>query len=140
MPPFTHSIFICSNQRPGNHPRGCCDPIGHDQLRETFKQEVKKRKLGPLVRANKTGCLEQCELGPVVAIYPQGIFYGHVTPDDVPRILEQTIQNNIILEDLLIHDDEMNNPTCDRAVARRAEIQTRIAQEQQSQQQQAQQQ
>lgn len=123
MPAFTHYIFVCGNQRACDHPRGCCDPEGQAKLKEAFKQEIKTRKLGPLVRANQTGCLEQCELGPVVAIYPQGIFYGNVTTADVPRIIERTVQQGVILNDLLIHDDEVNNPQCPRAVARRAQLQ-----------------
>ena len=90
MPTFTHHIFICTNQRSPGHRRGCCDPEGTEELRNAFKAEIKSRKLGPLVRANKAGCLEQCEHGPTVVIYPQGIFYGHVTVADVPRIIEQT--------------------------------------------------
>ncbi len=123
MPAFTHHIFICGNQRACDHPRGCCDPQATGELREAFKQEIKSRKLGPLVRANAAGCLEQCEFGPVVAIYPHGIFYGHVKPDDVSRIFDETIQHGKILEDLLIQEDELNNPASARAVARRACIQ-----------------
>jgi len=56
------------------------------------------------VRANTSGCLDQCELGPTVVIYPQGIWYGHVTPADVPRILDETIIGGRVLADLLIDD------------------------------------
>src|SRR4051812_34175403 len=68
MPAFTSHIFVCCNQREPNHRRGCCDPDGSEVLRDAFKTEVAKRKLGPLVRANKAGCLEQCEVGPTVVI------------------------------------------------------------------------
>ena len=81
-------------------------------MRNAFKVEVGKRKLGPLVRANKAGCLEQCEHGPTVVIYPQGIWYGKVTPADVPRILDETVIGGRILEDLLIADTCLNNPNC----------------------------
>ena len=83
MTAFTHHIFICCNQRSPGHTRGCCDPSGAEQLRNAFKTEVKRRGLNPLVRANKAGCLEQCELGPTVVIYPQGIWYGRVQLEDV---------------------------------------------------------
>jgi (2Fe-2S) ferredoxin len=77
-------------------------------LRNCFKAELDRRKLGPLVRANKSGCLEQCELGPTVVIYPQAIWYGHVTIADVPRIIEETVIGGRILNDLLISDDWLN--------------------------------
>jgi (2Fe-2S) ferredoxin len=107
MPAFTSHIFICTNRRePGQ--RQCCDPTGEMALRDRFKEELKKRKLGPLVRANQAGCLEQCELGPTVVIYPQGIWSGHVTLDDVPRIVEETVIHGRVLDDLLIPDAWLN--------------------------------
>ena len=112
MTTFTHQIFVCCNQRPEGHPRGCCDPTGSEALREAFKKGVKERKLGPLVRANTAGCLEQCEHGPTVVIYPQGIWYGRVRVEDVPRILEETVIGGRILDDLLIPDPCLNNPRC----------------------------
>lgn len=108
MPPFSSHIFVCCNTRAAGHPRGCCDPDGSAQLRDCFKQELRQRKLGPLVRANQAGCLDQCELGPTVVIYPQAIWYGGVTPADVPRIIEETIQGGRVLDDLLIPDEQLN--------------------------------
>jgi (2Fe-2S) ferredoxin len=108
MPPFTNHIFICGNRREPGHTRGCCDPEGNQALRDCFKAELKRRNLGPLVRANQAGCLEQCELGPTIVIYPQGIWYGNVQLDDVPRIVEETIIHGRILEELQIPDAWLN--------------------------------
>jgi len=108
MPAFTSHIFICGNRRPEGSPRGCCNPDGSDALREAFKAELKQRGLGPLVRANASGCLEQCELGPAVVIYPQAIWYGKVQVTDVPRIIDETIVGGRILEDLRIPDALLN--------------------------------
>ncbi len=108
MAAFTHHIFICCNRREPGHSRGCCDPDGSLALRDCFKAELKRRNLGPLVRANQSGCLEQCELGPTVVIYPQGIWYGNVQPADVPRIVEETIIQGRIIEDLRIPDAWLN--------------------------------
>ena len=108
MSAFTHHIFICCNQRSPGHARGCCDPSGSERLRNAFKAEVERRGLTPLVRANKAGCLDQCELGPTVVIYPQGIWYGHVQLEDVPRIIDETIVGGKILDDLLIADELLN--------------------------------
>ena len=108
MAKFTHHIFVCCNQRDPGHRRGCCNPDGSDALRNLFKVEVARRGLKPLVRANTAGCLDQCELGPTVVIYPQQIWYGHVTPDDVPRIVEQTIIESKVIPELLIDDRSLN--------------------------------
>ncbi len=108
MATFTHHIFVCCNQRSADHSRGCCDRDGSGTLRELFKAEVNKRGLKPQVRANKAGCLDQCELGPTVVIYPQGIWYGGVTPEDVPRIIKETVMGGRILDDLKIPEHRLN--------------------------------
>lgn len=113
MPPFTHHIFVCCNRREPGNSRGCCDPAGTEALKKCFKAELEARQargeIGPAdVRANTSGCLDQCELGPTVVIYPQGIWYGHVTQEDVPRILDETIIGGRVLADLLIDDAWLN--------------------------------
>ncbi len=109
MPKFTSHIFVCCNQREAGHPRGCCDPEGSQQLREAFKHELKRRGLGPLVRANQAGCLDQCELGPTVVIYPQQVWYGNVQLADVPRIVEETVIGGRVIDELAISDELVNN-------------------------------
>jgi (2Fe-2S) ferredoxin len=112
MPSFTHHIFVCGNVREPGHKRGCCDPDGREALRGAFKKELKAAGLGLLVRANHAGCLDQCEHGPNLVIYPQGVWYGHVQIEDVPRIVAKTILGGEIINDLLISDDCLNNPHC----------------------------
>ncbi len=112
MPAFTHHVFVCGNAREPGHPRGSCDPGGRQPLRDAFKKELKKAGVARTTRANHAGCLDQCEHGPVVAIYPQGIWYGRVTPEDVPRIVARTIVGGEVLEDLRIADGCLNNPDC----------------------------
>lgn len=77
-------------------------------LKEAFKAELKKRKLGALVRANQAGCLDQCELGPTVVIYPQAIWYGGVQVADIPRIIDETIVAGRVVEELRIPDERLN--------------------------------
>ena len=112
MPSFTWHVFVCGNVREAGHRRGCCDPEARQALREAFKTELQKAGCGMLARANHAGCLEQCEHGPTVVIYPQGIWYGHVTAQDVPRIVSKTILGGEILSDLLIPESCLNNPDC----------------------------
>ena len=109
MPEFRHHIFVCCNRREPGHSRGCCDPQGNHSLRDLFKKEIKRRGLQPLVRANQAGCLDQCELGPTVVIYPQAIWYGSVQEGDVVRIIEETVLGGRVLEDLLISHEDLNS-------------------------------
>lgn len=108
MPAFEHHIFICCNQRDAGS-RCSCDPDGDERLKDCFKKELKKRGLKGRVRANSAGCLDQCELGPTVVIYPQAIWYGRVTQDDVSRIIEETVLGGRILPDLLIPAELLNS-------------------------------
>jgi (2Fe-2S) ferredoxin len=112
MPAFTHHLFICGNTRDPGHARGCCDPQGQQSLKDAFKRELARAGFKATVRANHAGCLDQCEHGPVVVIYPHGIWYGGVSVDDVPRIVSRTISGGEILNDLLIADSCLNNPAC----------------------------
>jgi (2Fe-2S) ferredoxin len=105
---FTHHIFICTNRRDKDSSRASCDPDGEERLKSAFKKEVERHGLKPSVRANSAGCLDQCELGPVVVIYPQGIWYGGVRVKDVPRIVEETIVGGRIIPELQISDEQLN--------------------------------
>jgi (2Fe-2S) ferredoxin len=112
MASFTHHVFVCGNVREPGHRRGCCDPEGRQALRDAFKAELKRAGFGLQARANHAGCLDQCEHGPTVVIYPQGIWYGRVKVEDVPRIVTRTILGGEILGDLLIPESCLNNPDC----------------------------
>ena len=112
MAAFDHHVFVCGNVRDPGHRRGCCDPDGRQALRDAFKKELQRAGLGSRARANQAGCLDQCEHGPTVVVYPQGIWYGRVQVEDVPRIVARTLVAGEVLEDLLIPDSCLNNPGC----------------------------
>jgi (2Fe-2S) ferredoxin len=110
MAQFTHHIFVCGNRREPGNPRGCCNPDGCDALRNALKAEIDRLGLRGQVRANAAGCLDQCELGPVLVIYPQAIWYGGVRPADAVRIIQQTVVRGEILDDLKLDDKQLNRP------------------------------
>jgi (2Fe-2S) ferredoxin len=91
MAPYKHHIFVCTNVRPPGSPRGCCAEKGSEQLRSMFKKELGARGLKGEVRANAAGCLDTCEAGPSVVVYPEGVWYGKVKPEDVATIVEEHI-------------------------------------------------
>lgn len=102
MPKFTHHIFICENVRPEDDPRGSCGAKGSSEIRAKFKDEIKSRGLKGIVRANKSGCLDQCSKGPTVVVYPEAIWYGGVQLDDVSDIMDQHIIGGKPVERLII--------------------------------------
>ncbi|MFN7947171.1 MAG: (2Fe-2S) ferredoxin domain-containing protein [Blastocatellia bacterium] len=105
MPKYEHHIFICTNKRPPENPRGCCDPEGLGELQLAFKRELAARGLKESIRANKAGCLDQCESGPTVVVYPEGIWYGGVKAEDVAEIIESHIMNGVPVERLKMRDE-----------------------------------
>jgi (2Fe-2S) ferredoxin len=112
MPKFERHLFICCNQRPPENPRGCCDPTGLAQLQLAFKQKLAALGFKNRVRANKSGCLDQCEHGPTVVVYPEQVWYGHVTAADVDEIVESHIVGGKPVERLILPDECLNTPRC----------------------------
>jgi (2Fe-2S) ferredoxin len=113
MPVFEKHIFICGNTRPAGHPRGCCDPEGQAALQKLFKKKLAARGLRGKVRANQAGCLDQCEHGPNVVVYPEGVWYGGVTLDDVEEIIDSHIVGGVPVARLLLAESCLNTPKCE---------------------------
>jgi (2Fe-2S) ferredoxin len=86
-PYFEAHVFACVNERPAGHKRGSCKERGAEPLRNYMKARAKELGLGD-VRINQSGCLDRCELGPTMVIYPEGIWYSVRTNADVDEILE----------------------------------------------------
>lgn len=108
MKRFEKHIFICENLRPEGHPRGSCGRKGSAAIREKFKSRLKELGLNSSVRANSSGCLDACEFGPTVVIYPEQIWYGHVTEGDVEEIIQSHIIQGQPVERLMISDKRFN--------------------------------
>jgi (2Fe-2S) ferredoxin len=108
MPKFEKHIFICGNRRPEGNPRGSCDPQGCAELQVAFKQKLSSLGLKGKVRANQAGCLDQCEHGPTVVVYPEATWYGRVTKAEVDEIVERHIVGGIPVERLIIPDSCLN--------------------------------
>ena len=100
MPHFDKHIFICTNRRDPSNPKGSCAAKGSEQVRERFKKELAERGLKGRMRANAAGCLDQCENGCTVVVYPEQVWYGHVTPDDILEIIEEHLLHDRPVERL----------------------------------------
>src|SRR4051794_20215458 len=82
-----HHVFVCMNERPPEHPRGSCARKGSEDVLNALKSEVVNAGLKSEVRAQKAGCLDVCEFGVSVVVYPDDVWYGGVTVGDVPEIV-----------------------------------------------------
>lgn len=104
MPSYQRHVFVCTNERAPEHPRGCCKARGGDDVRAALKRELTARGMQEQVRANIAGCLDQCEQGVTMVVYPEQVWYGGVKPEDVPEIVERHIIGGEYVTRLMIPD------------------------------------
>jgi (2Fe-2S) ferredoxin len=97
-------VFCCTNERPPGHKRGCCKEKGSDDLRNYMKARVKELGIEG-TRVNASGCLDQCEKGPAVVIYPEGVWYSPKTRADIDEIIEKHLQGGTPVARLLMPGD-----------------------------------
>jgi len=98
---YKQHVFFCTNERPDGHPRGCCKAKGSEKLRNYMKARAKEMGLAN-VRINSAGCLDRCELGPTMVIYPEGIWYRCNSMEDVDRILGEHLKNGNNVPELML--------------------------------------
>lgn len=99
VPHYDFHFFVCQNLRPENHSRGSCMAKGSDKLLNYMKARIKELGI-PDVRINKSGCLDQCEKGPVMIVYPEGIWYHASSIEDVETIIQSHILKKCPVEEL----------------------------------------
>ena len=89
MKRFEKHIFVSENKRPDGHPKGCCANKNSIEVRVLLKERLKELGLSSNIRSNAAGCLDACEHGATVVIYPGQTWYGNVTIGDVEEIIEE---------------------------------------------------
>jgi (2Fe-2S) ferredoxin len=102
---FRCHVFCCTNVRPEGHAKGSCSGRGSVRLRNYMKARAKEFGLRG-VRINASGCLDRCEHGPTMVVYPEGVWYHYETREDVDEILETHITQGGRVERLLLRPDE----------------------------------
>lgn len=100
-PYFDTHVFSCVNHRVKGHPRGCCQDKGAIVLRNYMKDRAKELGLDR-VRINASQCLDRCEFGPVMVVYPEGVWYSYSSKADVDEILQSHVIEGRWVERLLI--------------------------------------
>jgi len=105
VPPVSYykcHVFFCCNQR--NQGEACCNNHGAQQMRDYAKQQVKTLKLdGPgKVRINVAGCLDRCNEGPVLVVYPGEVWYTYVDREDIDEIINEHLRHGRVVERLKI--------------------------------------
>jgi (2Fe-2S) ferredoxin len=108
MPYFAQHIFCCENRREAGHSRGCCAEKDASALRAYFKDKIKEKGLAGAgkIRVNSAGCLDRCELGPVIVIYPEDIWYSLKNTTDIDEIIESHLVGGTPVARLMLADNQ----------------------------------
>jgi len=101
---YERHVFFCCNQRDASDPRPCCNGNGASAMRDYAKQRVKALGLAGAgkVRVNQAGCLDRCEEGPCVVVYPDAVWYTYVDRADIDEIIEEHLRHGRTVERLRI--------------------------------------
>jgi|SRR5690554_3560222 len=95
---YKYHMFFCTHQRDDG--TQCCAEDGAQSLRDYAKQRVKALNIRK-VRVNNAGCLSRCKLGPIMVIYPEGVWYQYHDKADIDEIIESHLMQGKIVERLL---------------------------------------
>lgn len=97
---YRHHVFFCTNQRTDG--RACCQNHDAQAMRDYTKKCVKKLGLSGKgeVRINNAGCLDRCDEGPVLVVYPEGVWYTYVDQADIDEIIDEHLAHGRVVERL----------------------------------------
>lgn len=102
-----HYLFVCTNRRTADNPRGCCASKGAEAIQHALKEALAARGLHQLeARTCRSSCLDQCATGVTILVEPDHFFYGHVTLADVPEIVESLAQGRRV-ERLILNREQL---------------------------------
>jgi (2Fe-2S) ferredoxin len=99
---YKHHVFFCLNKR--DPPAACCASHNAEVMKDHAKKRVKGLKLKGEggVRINSAGCLDRCEHGPCIVVYPEGTWYTYVDKQDIDEIVDEHLVAGRVVERLLI--------------------------------------
>ena len=99
---FKYHVFFCTNQREAG--QACCNAHGAEAMRMYAKDKVKALGLAGAgkVRINNAGCLDRCNDGPALVIYPEGTWYRYVDQEDIDEIIDEHLVHGRVVERLKV--------------------------------------
>ena len=103
MSHFHKHVFFCTNQREDGE--DCCGNHGAKKMRAYAKDKIKELGISTnknRIRINSAGCMDRCDDGPVLVVYPEGVWYTYVDESDIDEIIEEHLKNGRVVERLKI--------------------------------------
>ena len=98
---FKYHAFACHTQRPPGHPRGSCGSLGAQPLWDRLGKKLEAERLTD-IGFTASGCLGFCQAGPLIVVYPDGIWYRPTTPEDIDEIVESHFKQGKLVERLVM--------------------------------------
>lgn len=98
---YKRHAFACFTQRPPGHPRGSCSAAGAQPLWHRMGKKLEAEGLGD-IGFTASGCLGFCQAGPLMVVYPEGIWYRPTTPEDIDEIVESHFKQGKLVERLVM--------------------------------------
>ena len=102
MPHRQRYLFVCTNRRPDDNPKGSCAQKGSEELVSRLKEAVFQRGAKDKVRVCSSSCLDLCEIGASIVSEPDHVAYGHVTLADVDELADALVAGTIVTR-LVVH-------------------------------------
>lgn len=102
MPHRERYLFICTNRRPDDHPKGSCAQKGSEELVKRLKAAFLQRGAAMRVRACSSSCLDLCDVGASIVQEPDHVAYGRVTLDDIDEIADAVVAGRVV-ERLIVY-------------------------------------
>jgi (2Fe-2S) ferredoxin len=99
-------LFVCTNRRAEDNPKGCCAAKGSEEVYRALKAEIATRGLAKLeARVCTSSCLDQCATGVTILVEPNHFFYGRVTVADVSEIVDGMVSSKRVERLVLTEND-----------------------------------
>jgi len=94
---FQHHVFFCCNQRAEGE--SCCNNLGATKMQTYAKDRIAQLGLKGKgkIRINKAGCLDRCDEGPVLVVYPDNVWYTYVDQADIDEIIDEHLVNGRVV-------------------------------------------
>ncbi len=101
---YRHHLFFCTNERPDGAERPSCGRCDSARLRAYVKSRLKALGLAGAggARANTAGCLDRCEEGPCLVVYPEGVWYTYIDESDLDEIIQSHLVEGRVVERLML--------------------------------------
>ena len=118
MAKFQRHVFVCTNERGPDDPRGSCTARGSESVLAALREAAHAAGLKRVVRVNKAGCLDQCAHGVTLVVYPEAVWYGGVQPADVQELVQSHLVGGKTVARLVIPDEKLTGKAPDPAQQR----------------------